>query len=265
MKRAEAAARRTSQTSASCVPAPVATPLTAATVGFSRRSSSVIRLVRRWLSWRNSRGSQSRSNRDRSPPAEKALPAPVRISARTPGSSAAASKASRSFAASSPSIALRRSGRARVTVSTPSSVSVRSMAPMLRSRTVFASYEHFLDIAASVQWDERSIALDADARAWPRVATPRLTELVAGFCVGETGVAEHLAVFADGPAAACFAAQQRDEARHARLFARYAGAVGLGGPRALVSPAFLELFEERLPRAAAEAPGEAVGLYHMVL
>jgi ribonucleoside-diphosphate reductase beta chain len=130
---------------------------------------------------------------------------------------------------------------------------------------VFASYEHFLDIAASVQWDERAISLRADARAWPRVADARLTELVAGFCVGEAGVAEHLAVFADGPAAACFEAQARDEERHARFFARYAAAVGLRDPRAHLSPAFLELFETRLPEAVAGAPGPAVGLYHMVL
>jgi ribonucleoside-diphosphate reductase beta chain len=136
---------------------------------------------------------------------------------------------------------------------------------MLRSRTVFASYEHFLDIAASVQWDERAISLRADARAWPMVADARLTELVAGFCVGEAGVAEHLTVFASGAAAACFEAQARDEERHARFFARYASAVGLGDPRAHVSPAFLELFEVRLPEAVAAAPGEAVGLYHMVL
>src|SRR4051794_194299 len=265
MKRALAAASRTSQTSASCVPAPVTGPLTAATVGFSSRSSSVISEVRRWESWRNSRGSQSRSNLDRSPPALNALPSPVRIRARTSGSSAASSKAARSAAASSPSIALRRSGRARVTVRTPSSVSVRSMAPMLRSRTVFASYEHFLDIAASVQWDERSISLRQDARAWPQVADARVTELVAGFCVGEAGVAEHLAVFADGPAAACFAAQQRDERRHARFFARYAAAVGLEEPLAHVSDDFRELFEVRLPEAVAGVPGEAVGLYHMVL
>ena len=36
-------------------------------------------------------------------------------------------------------------------------------------------------------------------------------------------------------------------------------------PRAHVSPAFLELFETRLPEAVASAPGEAVGLYHMIL
>jgi ribonucleoside-diphosphate reductase beta chain len=130
---------------------------------------------------------------------------------------------------------------------------------------VFASYEHFLGIAASVQWDERAISLRADARAWPKVADARLTELVAGFCVGEAGVAEHLAVFADGPAAACFEAQARDEERHARFFARYAAAVGLRDPREHLSPAFLELFETRLPEAVAGAPGPAVGLYHMVL
>ena len=136
---------------------------------------------------------------------------------------------------------------------------------MLRSRTVFASYEHFLDIAASVQWDERDIRLGADRRAWPQVAGARLTELVAGFCVGEASVAEHLAVFRDGPAAACFAAQQRDEERHARFFARYARAVGLDDPRAHLSAQFRELFEVRLPEAVAGAPGEAVGLYHMIL
>jgi ribonucleoside-diphosphate reductase beta chain len=130
---------------------------------------------------------------------------------------------------------------------------------------VFASYEHFLDIAASVQWDERSIPLQPDARAWPRVADARLTELVAGFCVGEAGVAEHLAVFASGPAAACFEAQQRDEQRHARFFARYAAGVGMDDPAAHVSDAFRELFDVRLPEAVAAAPGEAVGLYHMVL
>ena len=93
------------------MPAPVATPLMAATVGFSIRSTSVISEVSRWLSWRNSRGSQSRSKRLRSPPALNALPLPVRMTARTARSSAAFSKATRSAEASSLSIALRRSGR----------------------------------------------------------------------------------------------------------------------------------------------------------
>jgi ribonucleoside-diphosphate reductase beta chain len=128
---------------------------------------------------------------------------------------------------------------------------------------VFADYEHFLRIAARAQWDDAAIDLDADAEAWPHVAGARLTELLAGFCVGEAGVAEHLAAF--GPAAELFAIQQRDEARHARFFARYAATVGLDDPRAHLSPEFLELFEVRLPEAAASTPGEAVGLYHMVL
>lgn len=136
---------------------------------------------------------------------------------------------------------------------------------MLRSRTVFAGYDHFLGIVARSQWDEAAIPLAADADAWPAVADARLVELVAGFCVGESGVAEHLAPFVSGPAAACFEAQRRDEERHARFFARYAAAVGLGDPRARCSEAFLELFEARLPEAVAGAPGEAVGLYHMVL
>ena len=130
---------------------------------------------------------------------------------------------------------------------------------------MFADYPHFLGLAERAQWDESRIDLRADAQAWPLVATPRLTELVAGFTVGEQGVAEHLHAFADGPAAACFAAQQRDERRHARFFARYTRAIDMHDPREHVSPAFLELFEERLPEAAASAPGEAVGLYHMVL
>ena len=130
---------------------------------------------------------------------------------------------------------------------------------------MFADYPHFLGLAERAQWDEARIDLRADAQAWPQVATPRLTELVAGFTVGEQGVAEHLHAFADGPAAACFEAQQRDERRHARFFARYAATIGMDDPRAHVSPAFLELFEIRLPEAAAGAPGEAVGLYHMVL
>lgn len=128
---------------------------------------------------------------------------------------------------------------------------------------MFADYDYFERLAARAQWDEARIDLSADAAAWPAVATPRLTELVAGFCVGEAGVAEHLAPFGD--AVELFEIQARDERRHARFFARYADAVGLGDPRRLVSREFLHLFEERLPEAVAGTPGEAVGLYHMVL
>jgi ribonucleoside-diphosphate reductase beta chain len=128
---------------------------------------------------------------------------------------------------------------------------------------LIADYPHFLGLASRLQWDADAIDLSADAAAWS--GDPRLTELVAGFCVGEASVAEHLAPFLDGPAAATFAAQQRDEERHERFFARYAAAIGMEDPRAHVSREFQELFDERLPQAVQGAPSEAVGLYHMVL
>ena len=125
---------------------------------------------------------------------------------------------------------------------------------------MIATYEHFLGLASRLQWDDAAIDLSADAAPDERVA-----ELLAGFCVGEAAVAEHLHDFFDGPAAACFAAQRGDEERHARFFARYAASVGLDDPRAHVSDEFAELFEQRLPEAAARAGSEAVGVYHMVL
>ncbi len=125
---------------------------------------------------------------------------------------------------------------------------------------MIATYEHFLGLASRLQWEDAAIDLSADAAPDERVA-----ELLAGFCVGEAAVAEHLHDFFDGPAAACFAAQRRDEERHARFFARYAASVGLDDPRAHVSEQFMELFEQRLPEAAARAGTEAVGVYHMVL
>jgi len=128
---------------------------------------------------------------------------------------------------------------------------------------LIAGYQHFLRLAERIQWDAEAIDLSADVTGWP--ADERITELVAGFCVGEAGVAEHLHDFFDGPAAACFEAQRRDERRHARFFARYAETVGLDDPRARLRDDFLALFEQRLPEAAACAGAEAVGLYHMVL
>ncbi|MBE2316198.1 ribonucleotide reductase [Solirubrobacter sp. CPCC 204708] len=130
---------------------------------------------------------------------------------------------------------------------------------------MIAGYQHFLRLADRIQWDDEAIDLTTDARNWPSVADARIKELVAGFIVGEAGVAEHLHAFFDGDAAATFEAQRRDEERHARFFARYARAVGLDDPRAHVSAEFIDIFERRLPEAAAEAGVEAVGLYHMVL
>jgi ribonucleoside-diphosphate reductase beta chain len=98
-------------------------------------------------------------------------------------------------------------------------------------------------------------------------------------------VAEHLAPFgaaaADPVAARCFAAQGRDEHRHSAFFDRVArDVVRVPGPtpaarrnamRGLLDPAFLDLFDRRLPAIAnglARGEGDlerAVGLYHMVL
>src|SRR5215213_7479786 len=153
----------------------------------------------------------------------------------------------------------------------------------------------FSRIVARLQWDPASIDLSQDARAWPELPAERrdrLMTLLAGFCVAEEAVAAELTPFADAARTATlpsqeslmawvFFLQRRDEQRHARLFDRIAAEVlGLPGAtaadrraaaRARVPPAFLELFEERLPAMAAElAAGrtglsESVGLYHMLL
>ena len=153
----------------------------------------------------------------------------------------------------------------------------------------------FSRIVARLQWNPGAIDLTADASAWPRLEAERrgrLTALLAGFCVAEEAVAEHLTPFADvarnaklpsqeSLVAWVFFLQRRDEQRHARLFDRIADEVlGLPGAtpaerraaaRAHATPAILELFEERLPAMAAElATGrsgldEGVGLYHMLL
>ena len=137
---------------------------------------------------------------------------------------------------------------------------------MVRSDAVkIVGYQHFLRLADRIQWDDEAIDLTVDAANWPTAAGARIKELVSGFIVGEAGVAEHLHAFFDGDAAATFEAQRVDEERHARFFARYARAIGMDDPRAHVSPAFLELFETRLPEAVVGVPGEAIGLYHMIL
>jgi ribonucleoside-diphosphate reductase beta chain len=153
----------------------------------------------------------------------------------------------------------------------------------------------FSGIVARLQWNPAAIDLTPDARAWPRLPAERrrrLTTLLAGFCVAEDAVAEHLEPFAEAARetplvskesliAWVFFLQRRDERRHAEFFDRV-GAEVLGLPgatpaerraaaRAHVPPAMLELFEERLPAVAAElAAGrtelcEGVCLYHMLL
>jgi ribonucleoside-diphosphate reductase beta chain len=153
----------------------------------------------------------------------------------------------------------------------------------------------FSQIVARLQWNPMAIDLTADARAWSDLPTERrdkLMSLLAGFCVAEDAVAVQLTPFADAARGARLASQEslmawvfflqrRDEQRHAKLFDRIGGEVlGLAGTspaerraaaRVHVTPAMLELFEERLPATAAElAAGrtglaESVSLYHMLL
>ena len=153
----------------------------------------------------------------------------------------------------------------------------------------------FSQIVARLQWNPTAIDLTADARAWPELPAGRrdqLMTLLAGFCVAEDAVAVQLTPFADAAREAKLASQEslmawvfflqrRDEQRHARLFDRIGAEVlGLAGAdpaerraaaRAHVTPALLELFEERLPATAADlAAGrrglaEGVSLYHMLL
>lgn len=148
----------------------------------------------------------------------------------------------------------------------------------------------YSQIVAKLQWDPAAIDLASDARAWPGIPDERrrrLTTLLAGFCVAESAVAEHLTPFADLAEHVdtmmmwIFFLQRRDEDRHAQFFDRVAEEMlGLPGEtpaqrraaaRAHVPAALLELFEVRLPAIAAElAEGRAgildgVRLYHMVL
>jgi ribonucleoside-diphosphate reductase beta chain len=150
------------------------------------------------------------------------------------------------------------------------------------------SYDHFVLLAESLQWDEATLDFGPDQAAWPALGDTeraRVLGLIAGFCIAESAVSEHIEPFAAAASnewmAACFRAQARDEHRHARFFDRVAAeiaAVPGAGPaarldvlRTLVGTGLVALFEERLPataRSLAEDHGgliAAVGLYHMVL
>jgi len=146
----------------------------------------------------------------------------------------------------------------------------------------------FSRVAARLQWDAKAIDLAPDARAWPELPDERrerLIALLAGFCVAEDAVAEHLAPFGDAANNSLVAwvlfLQRRDEQRHAMIFDRIVAEVlELPGntkderrdaARAHAPAGVLELFEERLPALAGElAAGRTgvdtgIGLYHMIL
>jgi ribonucleoside-diphosphate reductase beta chain len=157
-----------------------------------------------------------------------------------------------------------------------------------RKGAMFAKPAFFSQVVARLQWDPTTIDLALDARAWPGLPDERrrrLRTLLAGFCVAEEAVSEHLTPFAqatpDTLVAWVFFLQRRDEERHSQFFDRI-GAEVLGLPgatpadrraaaRAHVPASVLELFEVRLPAMGAElAAGrigleEGIALYHMVL
>jgi ribonucleoside-diphosphate reductase beta chain len=154
---------------------------------------------------------------------------------------------------------------------------------------MITGYGHFVQLAESLQWDETTIDLSTDIESWTKLEDSEYDQilgLIAGFCVGETSVATHLTSFrgaasTDDMMAEVFAAQARDEARHARFFDRVVREVcGVPGEnltervdalRDRISTELVELFEERLPaiaRGLADSDEElttAVGLYHMIL
>jgi ribonucleoside-diphosphate reductase beta chain len=164
---------------------------------------------------------------------------------------------------------------------------------VLPKRSFWPSF--FSKVVARLQWNPAAIDLTRDARAWPELPAERrrrLMTLLAGFCVAENAVSEHITPFGDAAREATLASQEslmawvfflqrRDEDRHAQFFDRIAAEVlSLPGDtpaerraaaRAHVPDAVLELFEVRLPAMAAELTaghaglGEGVALYHMVL
>src|SRR3954447_3822666 len=82
--------------------------------------------------------------------------------------------------------------------------------PQLRDYRIVGGLEVFADrsfwpsffsgIVARLQWNPAAIDLTPDARAWPPLPAERrrrLTTLLAGFCVAEDAVSEHLEPFAE--------------------------------------------------------------------
>jgi ribonucleoside-diphosphate reductase beta chain len=122
-----------------------------------------------------------------------------------------------------------------------------------------AGYAHFLSLARRSQWHEDDVDLTLDG--WD----DELRQLLANLCMAEVAVAQELdplIALAGREARACLEAQQRDERRHARFFARYARAIRIGEP----DEEWREQFEVRLPEIARSGSlADAVGLYHLTL
>ena len=154
---------------------------------------------------------------------------------------------------------------------------------------MIAGYDHFVQLAESLQWDETAIDFTSDLQAWPQLTETEREQvlgLIAGFVIAETSVAGQLgsyeaAAVGNDSMEATFRAQARDEARHARFFDLVAAeVVGIPGASAAarrdalrerVSSELVDLFEHRLPATAERLAQDhggltaAVGLYHMVI
>lgn len=154
---------------------------------------------------------------------------------------------------------------------------------------MIAGYDHFVQLAESLQWDETAIDFTSDLQAWPQLTETEREQvlgLIAGFVIAETSVAGQLgsyeaAAVGNDSMEATFRAQARDEARHARFFDLVAAeVVGIPGAsagarrdalRERVSSELVDLFEHRLPATAERLAQDhggltaAVGLYHMVI
>ncbi|MDQ4119284.1 MAG: ribonucleotide-diphosphate reductase subunit beta [Actinomycetota bacterium] len=156
---------------------------------------------------------------------------------------------------------------------------------------MISGYDHFVQLATTLQWDETEIDFSADRAAWPTLdetEQAKVLGLLAGFVIAETAVAGNLGNYQIAASAkdetsmeAAFRAQARDEARHARFFDLVASTVaGIPGDdtatrrdylRKQVADDLVDLFEENLPATAQrladdhEGLTDAVGLYHMII
>src|ERR1700755_1360465 len=90
---------------------------------------------------------------------------------------------------------------------------------------MFTRFDSFVILAETLQWDETTLDFASDKAAWPMLddtEKARVLGLIAGFCIAESAVSEHIDAFEAAASndwvAACFRAQARDEHRHARFF-----------------------------------------------
>ena len=157
---------------------------------------------------------------------------------------------------------------------------------------MITGYDHFVQLAGTLQWDETDIDFAADREAWPKLdetEQEKVLGLLAGFVIAETAVAGNLGNYQAAARRRTrsrwrprSSAQARDEARHARFFDLVASTVvghpgrrhrDSGGTTCATRSAdeLVDLFEETLPATAQrladdhEGLTDAVGLYHMVI